>query len=362
MIINRALVREVLHTSFAVTLVMMCIFIVVRMVGFLRAAADGDIPIGSVMLLLALKLVSYVDIILPLMLYVAVLMVLGRWNRDNEMVVISASGIGLNNFLKPLAVLVLIVGSLVAMFTLYLSPLSVRVGGALEAEYKQRSEISGVVPGVFAETKNGAGVYFVEQFEPVKKKYENIFVYNTSLSREGVVVSKHARQQVDALTNDRFLVLESGTRYEGNPGELNYRIMEFETYAIRLKQQAPPEPRVPIRGRTMQELYTYTIVPAVVEWHWRLSKLISLPIIMLFALTFSHVNARRSRVPSMLLAFIAYFGYTNMMGFTVALMKKGSLNPHWGLWWVHAMFLLLALYLFYRRSRNKSLLPFDLSR
>ena len=83
MILRRAFAREVLSTSVAVTLIMLTIFIVVRALGFLRQAAEGMIPVGSIFLLLLLKLMTYMDAILPLMVFVAILMVLDRWSRDN---------------------------------------------------------------------------------------------------------------------------------------------------------------------------------------------------------------------------------------------------------------------------------------
>ena len=87
MILRRALAREVLLTSGAVTVVIFCIFLVVRVLGFLRQAAEGIIPIDSIFLLLFLKVIAYMDVILPLMMFVAILMVLGRWSRENEMTI-----------------------------------------------------------------------------------------------------------------------------------------------------------------------------------------------------------------------------------------------------------------------------------
>lgn len=155
MIINRAMVAEVLRTSGAVTMVIFSIFLVMRALGFLQQAARGDLPVDSVFILLLLKLVAYFDVILPLMLYIAILMVMGRWSRDNEMAVLSACGVSLFNFLKPLFVLVLIMGSIVAVFSFYLTPQANLMGWELEQEYRDRDEISGVVPGVFMETRRG---------------------------------------------------------------------------------------------------------------------------------------------------------------------------------------------------------------
>ncbi len=357
MIIHRALIREVLRTSGAVTLVMLSIFMAVRFVGFLHQAADGYIPVNSVLILLLLKLVTYMDVILPLMLYVAILMVLGRWNRDNEMTVIAACGIGLGSFLKPLLVLFVVVGSLVATFSLYLSPLAVRVAENVEQEFVNRSEMSGIVPGVFTETRRGRGVYFVESFDAEADRYRKIFVYGSAFDREGVVVAESGYRYVDPESNDEFLVLQNGTRYEGNPGEPDYRIVEFEAYAVRIRDRGRTAAVIPLKGMRTREVFASNNRMMVTEWYWRLSKPMSLPVLMIFALALSNVNARRSRLPNMLMAFLIYFLYTNLVGFTVAAMKKQSIEPGWGLWWVHGGFFVVAAYFLYRRHVNKSLIP-----
>ena len=117
MIVNRALVKEVLQTSIAVTVIILSIFLVVRALGFLQQAVRGDIPVEAILTLVVLKLVGYLDVIIPLTLYISLLMVLGRWNRNNEMIVLSACGISPVNFLKPVLTLVLITGSVVALFS-----------------------------------------------------------------------------------------------------------------------------------------------------------------------------------------------------------------------------------------------------
>ena len=85
MILRRALAREVLLTSFAVTAVIFCIFIVVRVLGFLRQAAEGVIPVDSIFILLFLKVIAYMDVILPLMMFVAIFFLISRCRRDNVM-------------------------------------------------------------------------------------------------------------------------------------------------------------------------------------------------------------------------------------------------------------------------------------
>ena len=357
MIVNRALVREVLQTSVAVTFVILSIFIVVRSLGFLQQAVRGDVPVEAVLTLVVLKTVGYLDVIIPLMMYIAILMVLGRWSRDNEMVILAACGISPVNFLKPLSWLVVIIGGVVAAFSFWLTPLAIKKGFDVEQEYRNRSEVAGVIPGTFMETKKGRGVYFVEAFDREADRYENIFVYKSSFGKEGVVVSKYAFQREDELTNDRFLVLKNCTRYEGNPGQPDYRVVDFETYALRIEPKSYISSLPPVKGRPTSVIYGDSHPALISEWHWRIAKVIMVPVLAVFALTFSFVNPRQGRLPSMIMAFMAYFLYTNFLGFSVAMLSKSRFDPNVGLWWVHAIFLFLAAVLLYRRQRNQPLFP-----
>jgi len=356
-IISGALIREILFTSGGVTLIILSIFLVVRLVSFLQLAASGDIPVNAVLLLLALKLVTNLDAILPMMIYVSMLMVLARWNRDNEMVVLSACGFGPRQLSQPMLVLVLISVLLIGLFSTYLSPLSVRVSAQILQEYRSRSEISGIVPGVFTETRNGQGVYYAESFDKKNDRYLNVFIYDASPDRDGVVVSRYAHKAFDPVSEDFFLVLDKGTRYEGNPGDVRYRVISFERYSYRLPRQQAHRIVVPIKGMPTWQVFRSVKPRLVLEWHWRISKPFSMLVLVLFALTFSFVDGRKSRMPSLFLAIGMYFIYANSIGFVTASVKSGADVPAYLLWLVHAMFLGLAGLMFYRRSRNRTFLP-----
>ena len=357
MIINKSFITEVLRTALAVTFVIISIFLVLRVMGFLSQAAEGLIPVGGVFSLVALKMVSYLDVMLPLMFYIALILVLNRLYRDQEMAVLASAGIGITHFLKPSAVLILILGGVVAFFSFYLTPLSLAKGYALEQSYRQSSEVSGVVTGKFVEAKDGNGVYFVEDYNRSTGNYENVFVYRASFEREGVVVAKAAYRTEDKDTLDQFLVLVNGTRYEGSPGSPEYRVIDFEKYALRIEPKSRTNLSLPIRARPNQELRTSDNPKYKSEWYWRIAKIFTLPILTIFALALSNVDSRRGKSTGLVLAFLVYLTYTNMLGYTVALIKKGDANSGMSLWIVHACYLCLAIYCLYRRNYNMPILP-----
>ncbi|GJL80694.1 MAG: LPS export ABC transporter permease LptF [marine bacterium B5-7] len=356
MILNRALLRETLQTSGAVALVLLSIFVVIRLVAVLRQAAEGLIPIDSVLEILFLRLMTNMDIILPLVLYVAVLMVLGRWNRDNEMTVVTACGISPVQLLRPMIWLGLVMGFLVGLFSLYLSPLSVRVIESIQQEYESRREVTGLTPGVFSETKQGS-VYFIERYNEEAGYYQNIFYYGQERGEELVVIAGIGFQSVDVNTNDVFLVLKNGTRYTGTPGEPAYTVVDFETYAIRLEEKPENALAIPAKGMKTSELLEPGNRIRMTEFNWRISKIVGIPVLILFALGFSTLDSRSNRMPKMIFAFLVYFAYANMVGFAIAMMRKGQLDPNYGVWLVHGLFFLLGIWLFARRVENRSMLP-----
>lgn len=357
MIINKSFLTEVLRTALAVTFVIVSIFLVMRVMGFLSQAAEGVIPVGGVLSLVSLKMVSYLDVMLPLMFYIALIMVLNRWYSDQEMAVLASVGVGVTHFLKPLVFLVVILGGLVAFFSFYLTPLSIAKGYALEREYRESNEVSGVITGKFVEAKDGNGVYFVEEYNRRTGNYENVFVYRASFDREGVVVSRTAYRTEDKKTQDQFLVLVNGTRYEGNPGSPDYRVVDFEKYAVRIEPRNQTKLYLPIRARTNSEIMHSDEPRQRSEWFWRVSKVFTLPILALFALALSHVDSRQGKASGMILAFLVYLTYTNFLGYVVALVKKGDANTSLLLWLVHGFYFLLAIYCLYRRNYNLPLLP-----
>ena len=358
MILHRAFSREVLQYTGAVTVLVLSIFLIVRVVGYLRLAAEGVIPTNSVLTLLVLRLLSHLDIIAPLGVYVAMLLVLGRWSRDREMIVAAAAGLGLSSFLRPTLYLLAVLGFVVGGFSLYLSPLALRAGDSVEHEFRTRSDVIGIVPGVFTENLGGDGVYFVESYDSDKKSYRNVFAWTLLGGSEGIVVASSARTSSELAGNSDFLILQNGVRYEGKPGNGEYVSVQFDAHGLVINDRPIPQLRTRLAGWQTLELWKHRgDLELRSELHWRVSKIVILPVLMLLALALGQEGSGRSRVLTMVGALVAYFAYANVGGYLVALSRRGNEEPLLFLWVLHFLAAGLALYLFRLRIGNKVVLP-----
>lgn len=358
MIIRRAFIREVLHACGAVGVVLLAVFLTARSMGFLRQAVDGDIPGNAVLLLLALKTVAYLDILIPLVLYVAMLSVIGRWIRDNELTVLHACGVGIAQLLRPAMRLTAVAAAVAAAFSLYLSPLSAEVSREIVDGIKQRAQVSAAMPGVFHQAPGG--VYFAEAYDAEARAYQNIFIHHRDAGGEMRVAAAEAGRiagaAVDKAADSDFLRLQNGGLYRARAGESRYVTMRFEEYGLRLQSPAKARASLPAKAMSTFDLWMRDDAESRGELHWRISKVALLPALALFALALSAIKTRGSRFSAMLIALLVYFVYSNLLGFALALGRRAAMHPGVALWAVHAAFFALGGYWLYRRNRGLGLL------
>ena len=360
-IINRALLRELTTTTLAVVFIFVALFMVVSLVKILAKAAAGSFPAKFIFTMLGLQTVEILSLMFPLAFYIGLLITLGRWYQDNEMTVLAACGVGLRQLLRPVLLIAAGFAVVVALLAFYLAPIATRLVAQIKQDDSSRYEAAAITPGVFHEILSGdkvrgGGVYYVENIGP-DREMQKVFVATRNLGRQGVLVAKTGREVTDAASGDRFLVLDNGVRYDGTPGQGDYRMIVFERYAIRVELPAPVLRHTSFHAMPTLKLLADRDRAASAELHWRLSKPLALLVLTLFALVFAYTQPRRGRYVSVFVAIIAYFLYSNLLGVADAMLKRGRVPAELGLWWVHAAFLVLGAYLFWRRANNLPLLP-----
>jgi lipopolysaccharide export system permease protein len=358
-IINRSLLRELTTTTLAVAFIFVALFMVVSLIKILAKAAAGSFPVKFIFTMLGLQTVEILSLMLPLAFYIGLLITLGRWYHDNEMTVLAACGVGLTQLLRPVLLIAAGFAIVVTLLAFYLAPVASRLVAQIKQDDSARYETAAITPGVFNEILQSdrareGSVYYVENMGP-NEVMQKVFVATRNLDRQGVMVAKTGREVTDA-NGGRFLVLDDGVRYDGTPGQGDYRMVVFARYAIRIETPAPTLRRTSLHAMPTWQLFTEPGLAANAELHWRLSKPIALVLLTLYALVFACTQPRRGRYVSLFVAIIAYFLYSNLLGVADALLKRGRVPAELGLWWVHAMFLALGAYLFWRRANNLPLL------
>lgn len=324
------------------------IVVISQLIRFLGEAVSGKLAVDGVLALLGFSALTYLPVLLSISLFISILLTLSRCYRDSEMVVWFCAGIGLTRWIRPVLWYAGPVVLVIALLSLVLSPWALRKSDEFKNKLESRDEVASFTPGMFRESNQADRVYFVENMDVKTNRVENIFVRSVQNAKLGTMVARQGFQETMA-NGDRFLVLLNGTRYEGTPGQTDYRIVEFERYAMRMDSVASKQARPNVRALPTPMLWRNPTTWNLSELEWRLGLPISAAILALLAIPLSFVNPRVGRSLNLITAIVLYMLYSNMISVTNAWVGQGKIAPGIGLWGIHALMLLIAALFFYRR-------------
>ena len=248
MILFRYLARELAGSMLAVTTVLLMILMSGRLIQQLAAAAAGEVSLEIVFFTLLLRLPSFLEMILPLALFISILLTYGRLYAESEMTVLTATGFSdrklLGYTLIPAGLLML----LVASFTLVLSPWGAQKMEDLYQKQAQLTEFELLAPGRFQSTKKGTRVTYTEGLSDDKTEMNNVFIADGNT----LMLAELGTQYVSDDTGSRFLELHQGRRYDLNPGSAELQILDFERYGVKIADE--PEERRKLRKEAVPTL------------------------------------------------------------------------------------------------------------
>lgn len=350
MIFRRSLVSELANSAGGVFTVLFSIVLTVGLVRILGQAAGGQIDNATVFEVVAYTSLVNLPPLLALSIFIAVLITLSRSWMDSEMVVwFSSGGLSLLAWIRPVLRFALPVIILVGALSLVISPWSRAQVELNKERFAKRDDVSKVAPGRFIEGEGGRRVFFVESVDQADNQVKNVFISQLSKGVENVVVAE--RGVVEVMPNgDRFLALQNGRRYEGVPGQAEYRVLEFERYAVRLdvKPDAPLEAKR-ASARPLQLILEERSDLHKGELAWRISWPLAALNLVLLAIPLSFANPRAGRSLNLILAVLIFVAYLNGISVAQAWIQQGRVSFWAGLLGVHAIVFAVAVLFFVRR-------------
>ena len=348
MIFLRTLLREFANLATAVFLSLFLIALTTRLIRLLGQAAGGKIPSDAVVAFLGFSALNLLPVLLSLTLFISVLLALNRSWRDSEMVIWFNSGLSLAAWIRPVLIFSAPLVLVIAVLAFFISPWAAEMSEHYRGRVDARDDLSRVEPGAFGESRSRERVFFVESIAGDKSSVQNVFVNSIQHRRTGVMMSERGFMEV-APNGDRFLVLLSGRRYEGTPGEANFRLMEFDRYATRVQTKEGDEPVATHKSTSTLGLIENPTRTNLGELQWRISLPVSALILALLAIPMSFVNPRAGRSVNLVFALLTYMVYSNLLSVSQARVAQGKLAFSTGWWLVHAVMLVLLAALFAQR-------------
>lgn len=333
------MVRELSGTFLAVTTVLVMIIVSGRLIKTMASAAAGEVSMQMVFLALLLRLPSFLEIIIPLALFLAILIGYGRMYAESEMTVLTATGFSDNKLLGYTLIPAAFMMVLVACISLYLTPAGAQKTEDLYVEESKVTEFELLAPGRFQAMKGNSRVTYTESLSADKKQMNNVFIADGN----SLVLAERGTQYVSPETGSRYLELHEGVRYDLKPGTAELEILEFDRYGVRLAQEAAERRRLRKEAVPTMDLVGSKDPTYIAQLHWRLSLIAMVPIVTLIAFPLSKVNPRQGRFARTFPALLLFMIYVSMIAGLTGVVERGSVGPLLGIWTVHLLFLIIGL-------------------
>ncbi len=343
-VLDKMIIKELFQTVSAVLVVLVVIIVSRKFIKVLAQAIEGNIANDTVMTLLGLKIVVATTTFLPAALFMAVLMVLGRMYREQEMAAISSAGGSVFTIYRAIFMLVVPLSLAGMGLSMLASPWAEAKTEQLMHHDKQNADIRGIAAGRFSEYSDGDLIFYTENVDEEGRMHK-VFVQNKQGEKAGVVNAEFG--WLKNLPGGLYLVLENGERIQGVPGNKDFTIEAFKEYAVLIEKKVT----ILNLGReatATENLWVSSELRDVAELQDRFSTPFGVVLLAFLAVPLAKLSPRGGIYGSMLVAFGIYFAYGNLQRVNHSWVISGALPSWLGYFWVDALLLILGLLMLMR--------------
>ncbi|WP_027858252.1 LPS export ABC transporter permease LptF [Marinobacterium jannaschii] len=341
MIVFRYLAREILLSMVAVTTVLLMIIMSGRFIKYLADAAAGEFSPSVLFLIMAYRLPGFLELILPLGLFLGILLGYGRLYLESEMTVLHACGMSERKLMRKTLGPALMVSLFVGFLSFYLSPLGAEKMIHVFNEQKSRSELEAITVGRFQYDSSGRSVSYTDNIDEEGHLGQVFVLQQLPDDRVAVTLAESGQRTFYPQSGNQYLVLQNGERYEGLPGHADYRILGFETYGVRMDNPEVRQEVTKLEALPTMRLLESDIPAEQAQLHWRMSIPVLVLIVSLLAVPLSKVNPRQGRYARLLPSILLYLAYLTLLSTVRSKVEDGETGVE-AFWLLHAAFLLLA--------------------
>ena len=356
-IFRRKMIVETANLCGVVMIMTIGIFSVVKFLGLLRRVLQGHLPTEGFELILLLKLATFLDVIFTPAIYIAILLVLSRWSRENEITIFATSGIGPAGYLLPATLVALVGAVIVGFFSFVLSPYAERAYTNKLEGYQQRIKSIPFEAGEFREIRPGKNViYFSKHDDDTHDPVRLFYIVSNSNGTE-ITVAKNGSYNFSPDKKVETLEILNGIRYWLPASLFDYEVTEFESFNESIPVVENELTTISVKAKRTLELIGSSNLSDTAELEWRVSKVVAVFLVVLLAFVLGSCKLSPKTSVNLVSAVFIYFIYSSFLGFIADANRSDSFGTGLFLWLPHLVIIGLIIWVVFRTHLNRPVLP-----
>lgn len=312
-ILRHYLIRQVATTTALVVGFLIVMLLGGRLIRYFGMAAEGGLQVGVLFRLVGYNLPYFLELILPLSFFIALMLVFGRLYTDNEMAIINGAGVSRSRLGRLLFPLILVLTLLQGGLSLVGKPWGVKNSEAIWQNQAVMQIFDLVRPKQFMSSGNFH--LYVGEIGNDRAYLGDVVLIQTANTpanntnpktppKDTIILAKQATQ-VATQNGQITLDLHKGRRYEINPTSRAYNEVGFEKYRISLTAKESPIKPLKLETYPTYELLNWLKInqfpndfsqsAVLAELGYRASLPFLMILALLIALPLSQVKPRQGR-------------------------------------------------------------------
>ena len=365
--LDRYIFREVLAPFGLGVAVFTFILLIARILKLVELVINRGVPALETLKLFSCILPFFLEVTVPTAMLLAVLIALGRFSADSEIVALRASGVSLIQIARPIAVFVGLTWLATSLLSLYVRPWAHAAMNRTLYEIAKTRAAAGLTPQQFNDDFAKLVIY-VDQIDPATDTLLRVMIADarnpaersTMFAREGRLVPNE---------EDHMLVLrlQGGSIHTFSRTDSTYHKTDFAEYDVRLDLAALST--APKRDKSARELPLAELRQTItskrangestaaeeVELHRKFSIPFACVVFGLVGIPLGIQPVRSVRSRGFALCLGLTFCYYLFLTGGETLAKREVLAAAPALWLPNALFAGYGLYLFATAARERTL-------
>jgi len=337
-ILQRYLLREMTVDFLGVTVVAAAVMLVNTIGEVLARAAELQYQKTFVLELIGLSAAQNFALLLPVGLLLGLVLAFGRLYHDSEMAAAQAAGVGLGRVFTAVWLLVIPVAVLGVWLNFYLGPRAAVAEENLRAKALRAGILAPLQPGRF---RSFGHIVVYARAAEANGDLSDVFVERNDSDSIDTTLARRAHYAITA--QGEVITLYDGERVEGAPGANHYRIMRFQRQIIPFNAPNTGAARGRVDEMSTAQLFGSRDPRLQAELQWRVGLPIMTLIFGALAVPLGRLRPRQGRYAHIWLAILLFALYAVLAQAGRSWIEHGDTPLAMGLWWVHAIFLCLAI-------------------
>jgi lipopolysaccharide export system permease protein len=292
--------------------------------------------------LTVLKALISLEVLLPLSLYLAVLMGLGRLHSDSEVYAMRASGISEMRVLRPIIAVATLLAILIGLFSLFVRPWAYDVSYNIKARVEAATEVDRVRGARFYSFEDSGRTIFVKTVSGKGRELEEIFIRSRKGDDLQVITAVSGQLVYQARPEHHQLILNDASIFKRTDNGPDV-FAELGTFSLWIPAGQPDPVGYKTKSSNVFELMQSENNDDKAELQWRISTPLSALLLALLAIPLSRSRPRQGRYARILGAMIIYAVYFNMLDVSRTWVEQGTAQY---IWWAPGLLALLVVILY----------------